>query len=160
MAETIVPQAGAASRARPEITALADKIAQREAKIGIIGLGYVGMPLALTAAKAGFKVLGFDINGPRVVQINRGESFLSHITSEVMQAAIGSGSARGHERFRSPVGAGRDPDLRADAAHQAPRARPDLCRRHDRAGDRARICGPASSSSWNRPPIPARRARC
>ena len=91
MAETIVPQAGAASRARPEITALADKIAQREAKIGIIGLGYVGMPLALTAAKAGFKVLGFDIDGPRVVQINRGESFLSHITSEVMQAAIGSG---------------------------------------------------------------------
>jgi len=91
MAETIVPPAGAASRARPEIIALADKIARREAKIGIIGLGYVGMPLALTAAKATFKVLGFDVNGPRVAQINRGESFLSHIASEVMQAAIGSG---------------------------------------------------------------------
>ena len=40
-------------------------IAQRDVTVGIIGLGYVGVPLALTAGEAGFRVLGFDINGPR-----------------------------------------------------------------------------------------------
>ncbi|MBV9520481.1 MAG: nucleotide sugar dehydrogenase, partial [Hyphomicrobiales bacterium] len=80
-----------ASRARPEISALAEKIARGEAKLGIIGLGYVGMPLALTSAKAGFDVLGFDTNAPRVAQINRGESFLSHIPSEMMLDAVRTG---------------------------------------------------------------------
>jgi UDP-N-acetyl-D-glucosamine dehydrogenase len=91
MVDTIVPQPSAGSQARPEIRALAEKIARREAKIGIIGLGYVGMPLALTGAKSGFKVLGFDINAPRVDKINRGESVLSHITSEIMRDAVSSG---------------------------------------------------------------------
>ncbi|MBV9569509.1 MAG: nucleotide sugar dehydrogenase [Hyphomicrobiales bacterium] len=91
MAETNLPRAGAASRLRPEISALAQKIASGEAKLGIIGLGYVGMPLALTGAKAGLNVLGFDINAPRVAQINRGESFLSHIPSKTMRDAIAFG---------------------------------------------------------------------
>ena len=99
MAETIVPQSEVASRATPEIAALAEKIARREAKIGIIGLGYVGMPLALTAAKAGFKVLGFDINGPRVAQINRGESFLHHITPQMLRDAIASGKLEATSDF-------------------------------------------------------------
>jgi UDP-N-acetyl-D-glucosamine dehydrogenase len=60
----------------------------RSALVGIVGLGYVGMPLALTAAKAGFRVLGFDINEPRVAQINRGESFISYIPTELLSDAI------------------------------------------------------------------------
>jgi UDP-N-acetyl-D-glucosamine dehydrogenase len=59
----------------------------RRALVGIVGLGYVGMPLALTAAKAGFRVLGFDINEPRVAQINRGESFISYIPTELLSDA-------------------------------------------------------------------------
>jgi len=60
----------------------------RQAKIGIIGLGYVGIPLALTAAKAGFSVLGFDIDEPRVAQLNRGESIIKHISSAAIVEAI------------------------------------------------------------------------
>jgi UDP-N-acetyl-D-glucosamine dehydrogenase len=60
----------------------------RSARIGIVGLGYVGIPLALTAAKAGFKVLGFDIDAPRVAQINRGESFIKHIPAELISESV------------------------------------------------------------------------
>jgi UDP-N-acetyl-D-glucosamine dehydrogenase len=60
----------------------------RRARIGIIGLGYVGIPLALTAAKAGYRVLGFDIDEPRVEQINRGESFIKHIAPEHVAEAV------------------------------------------------------------------------
>jgi UDP-N-acetyl-D-glucosamine dehydrogenase len=60
----------------------------RSARIGIVGLGYVGIPLALTAAKAGFKVLGFDIDEPRVDQINRGESFIKHIPAELISESV------------------------------------------------------------------------
>jgi UDP-N-acetyl-D-glucosamine dehydrogenase len=60
----------------------------RRARIGIVGLGYVGIPLALTAAKAGFKVLGFDIDEPRVDQINRGESFIKHIPAELISESV------------------------------------------------------------------------
>src|SRR5215217_1024667 len=60
----------------------------RQARIGIIGLGYVGIPLALTAAKAGFSVLGFDIDEPRVAQLNRGESIIKHISSAAIVEAI------------------------------------------------------------------------
>jgi UDP-N-acetyl-D-glucosamine dehydrogenase len=61
---------------------------QRRAKVGVIGLGYVGIPLALTAAKAGFKVLGFDIDKARVEQINRGESFIKHIPPDLIANAV------------------------------------------------------------------------
>jgi len=63
----------------------------RSAVVGIVGLGYVGIPLALTAAKAGFNVLGFDIDAPRVDQINQGKSFIKHIGSEVIAEAVNSG---------------------------------------------------------------------
>jgi UDP-N-acetyl-D-glucosamine dehydrogenase len=63
----------------------------RRARIGIVGLGYVGIPLALTAAKAGFKVIGFDIDAPRVEQINRGESFIKHIAPDLISEAVKSG---------------------------------------------------------------------
>jgi UDP-N-acetyl-D-glucosamine dehydrogenase len=60
----------------------------RRARVGIIGLGYVGLPLALTAARAGFRVLGFDIDEPRVRQINRGESFIKHVPPEQIAALV------------------------------------------------------------------------
>ncbi|MBD3845144.1 nucleotide sugar dehydrogenase [Bosea sp. SSUT16] len=71
------------------------RIAGKDYRIGIIGLGYVGLPLAMTACKAGFKVLGFDIDAKRVMQINRGESFIKHIPTEAINAAIKD------ERFRA-----------------------------------------------------------
>ncbi|MBM6593009.1 nucleotide sugar dehydrogenase [Microvirga pudoricolor] len=60
----------------------------RQATVGIIGLGYVGLPLALTAARAGFDVLGFDINAMYVDCLNRGESYINHISSAAVADAI------------------------------------------------------------------------
>ena len=71
------------------------RIVEKDYRIGIIGLGYVGIPLALTACKAGFPVVGFDIDAKRVAQINRGESFIKHIPTEAIAAAIKA------ERFRA-----------------------------------------------------------
>src|SRR3954470_7093088 len=87
-------RAGASAAARrPEShrAALLAAIKSREAVIGIAGLGYVGIPLALAAAKAKFRVLGLDIDAPRVQQINRGESFIKHISSESIAEAVKGG---------------------------------------------------------------------
>ena len=58
---------------------LRDKIENRTAKVGIIGLGYVGLPLANEFAKAGFSVLGFDLSKPKVESVNRGESYIPDV---------------------------------------------------------------------------------
>jgi UDP-N-acetyl-D-glucosamine dehydrogenase len=73
----------------PRVADLVAAFETKRATIGVIGLGYVGVPLALTAAQAGFPVLGFDVNKPRVAKINRGESVIKHIPAEAMAAAIG-----------------------------------------------------------------------
>ena len=66
---------------------LAGRIRRRDYAVGIIGLGYVGIPLALTACKAGFAVIGFDIDANRVRLINDGECVISHIPTEAMAQA-------------------------------------------------------------------------
>lgn len=71
----------------------------RSARIGIVGLGYVGIPLALAAAKAGFKVLGFDIDAPRVDQLNQGKSFIKHIPAEMIADAVKSGKFEATANF-------------------------------------------------------------
>lgn len=62
-----------------------------KAVIGIIGLGYVGIPLAQTAGGAGFKVIGFDILQGRVGQLMRGESPIKHISSDEIGKMLGNG---------------------------------------------------------------------
>jgi UDP-N-acetyl-D-glucosamine dehydrogenase len=73
------------------VSDLIARIAARQFTIGIVGLGYVGIPLALTACKAGFHVIGFDIDEPRVAQINRGESFIKHIPTSAINEAVKDG---------------------------------------------------------------------
>ncbi|MCS0631309.1 nucleotide sugar dehydrogenase [Telluria mixta] len=58
---------------------LTTRLSERTALIGIIGLGYVGLPLTLRYAEAGFRVLGIDIDGGKVERLNRGESYINHI---------------------------------------------------------------------------------
>lgn len=67
---------------------LLERIADRRFRVGIIGLGYVGLPLALAATRAGFAVLGFDINAARVGELNRGRPGLAHIPQAELEAAI------------------------------------------------------------------------
>ena len=74
-----------------EIEDLTVAFTDRRATIGIIGLGYVGLPLAITSRKAGFSVIGFDIDQERVRQINRGESIIRHISSTSMKEALDQG---------------------------------------------------------------------
>jgi UDP-N-acetyl-D-glucosamine dehydrogenase len=70
---------------------LSARFSAGKATIGIVGLGYVGIPLALTALRAGFTVLGFDVDGARVDQLNGGISFIKHIASADIAAAVASG---------------------------------------------------------------------
>jgi UDP-N-acetyl-D-glucosamine dehydrogenase len=65
-------------------TALLKKIEDRSAQLAVIGLGYVGLPLAVEFAKAGFRVHGIDINERRVRQLSRGRSYIQDVpTAEV-----------------------------------------------------------------------------
>ena len=58
---------------------LEDKIKSKDAKIGIIGMGYVGIPLGLEFSNKGFTVLGFDKDTKRVSDINTGKQIMKHI---------------------------------------------------------------------------------
>ena len=57
-------------------SALKQKIEEHSAQIGVIGLGYVGLPLAVEKGKVGFPVLGFDINPARAAKVNAGENYI------------------------------------------------------------------------------------
>ena len=70
---------------------LLDRVRCRQAKVGIIGLGYVGLPLARTFAKAGFGVLGFDIDPDKVDRLHKGESYLRHIPAEQVGEMLQAG---------------------------------------------------------------------
>ncbi|CAN5582386.1 UDP-N-acetyl-D-glucosamine 6-dehydrogenase [soil metagenome] len=70
---------------------LAAKIESRTARVCIVGLGYVGLPLAQTFIRAGFSVLGFDIDSEKVNKLMRGESYIGHIPSEQIHELVKSG---------------------------------------------------------------------
>jgi len=67
---------------------LEQKLKKKTAVIGIVGLGYVGLPLALAFAKIGFKVLGFDIQQRRVDWVNRGYSYIADVDKKSLADAI------------------------------------------------------------------------
>ena len=75
----------------PLASALLARIQARQAVIGIIGLGYVGLPLAIAIAGAGFKVLGFDIDLRRVAALNEGDGLIKHISNAPIREAIAKG---------------------------------------------------------------------
>jgi UDP-N-acetyl-D-glucosamine dehydrogenase len=70
---------------------LITKLTDKTAIIGIVGLGYVGIPLALRYAEAGYKVLGFDIDPDKIEKISAGKTYIKHIPDADIQAAIGNG---------------------------------------------------------------------
>ena len=64
------------------------KLKDKTAVVGIVGLGYVGLPLAVAFSQAGFNVLGFDIQQKRVNLVNKGQSYIVDIDSESLSAAV------------------------------------------------------------------------
>ena len=72
-------------------SSFAARVADRSAVIAIVGLGYVGMPLAMAYARAGFSVVGFDVDDGRVEALRRGESHLMDVPGATVQAHLSSG---------------------------------------------------------------------
>jgi nucleotide sugar dehydrogenase len=70
---------------------LIDKIKSQTANIGVIGLGYVGLPLSVEKAKAGYIVLGFDVQQSKVDMVNRGENYIGDIVPQDLKDLVKSG---------------------------------------------------------------------
>lgn len=70
---------------------LFQKIQSEDIKVAVIGLGYVGLPLAVEKAKAGFKTIGFDIQQKRVDMVNRGENYIGDVVQEDLSSLVNSG---------------------------------------------------------------------
>ncbi|HOV90164.1 MAG TPA: NAD(P)-binding domain-containing protein [Syntrophorhabdaceae bacterium] len=103
---------------------LKKKIFQKEAIIGVIGLGYVGLPLVREFLKKDFRVIGFDIDSAKTTAINRGESYIKHIPSDFLVGARSRGLLDATTEFTrlkeadvilicvpTPLGRNREPDL-------------------------------------------------
>lgn len=75
------------------------KIEERKIKVGVIGLGYVGLPLAVEKAKAGFETIGFDIQPVKVDMVNRGENYIGDVVNEDLEGLTKSGKLKATTDF-------------------------------------------------------------
>ena len=73
------------------ISILLDKIKQKNATVGIIGLGYVGLPLAIRFSDVGFKVVGFDIDESKVSLLSDQKSYIKHIKENAISSMVDQG---------------------------------------------------------------------
>lgn len=87
-------------------SALVDRLKSKDAVIGIVGLGYVGLPLTLRYCEVGYKVLGFDIDSTKVDALKRGKSYIEHIPEQGIQDIIG-------KRFEPTTDFSRAPEVDA-----------------------------------------------
>src|SRR6185295_4381086 len=103
---------------------LIKKIQERKARIGIIGLGYVGLPLVLRFGEERFSVIGFDIDPMKVTKLQAGESYIRHIASDRLEKLLKSGQFDATSDFTrlseadciiicvpTPLTAKKDPDM-------------------------------------------------
>jgi len=102
---------------------LLDKLHQKTAVIGIVGLGYVGLPLMLRYNEVGYRVLGFDVDANKIAQLNNGQSYIEHIRSDVVARAVVHGMVATNDFSRAsevdalilcvptPLNKYREPDL-------------------------------------------------
>ncbi len=104
--------------------ALIEKLKNRKARLSVLGLGYVGLPLAVAYAKAGFEVVGFDLSAEKVDQVNNRRSYIIDISDEELAEAVKPGGLRATTDFSelatcdacnicvpTPLGKTRDPDI-------------------------------------------------
>jgi UDP-N-acetyl-D-glucosamine dehydrogenase len=104
---------------------LLDAVRTRTARVGVIGLGYVGLPLVLLFEDAGFSVLGFDVDVQKTEMLNRGETYIRHIRAERIAKAFANERVAATTDFErlgecdviiicvpTPLGAHREPDLK------------------------------------------------
>jgi UDP-N-acetyl-D-glucosamine dehydrogenase len=107
------------------LDALLESIRTRTARVGVIGLGYVGLPLVLLFEEGGFPVLGFDVDANKTAALTRGESYIKHIGVERIKKAFSGNRVAATTDFDrlkecdaivicvpTPLGAHREPDLK------------------------------------------------
>jgi UDP-N-acetyl-D-glucosamine dehydrogenase len=87
----MAPESGPLRTSATDKDALVKKLQDRTARIGILGLGYVGLPLMLRFAEIGYKVIGFDIDDKKVSRLNKGESYIERIAGATIAAALKRG---------------------------------------------------------------------
>jgi UDP-N-acetyl-D-glucosamine dehydrogenase len=115
----------AGAPARGLVEKLQQRIARRTAKVGIVGLGYVGLPLACLFAEKGFPVTGFDVDPKKIGSLNAGRSYIKHIAGKRVGALVRAGRLTGSGEFRdlrkmdaviicvpTPLTRFREPDMR------------------------------------------------
>jgi UDP-N-acetyl-D-glucosamine dehydrogenase len=86
--------------AEPQVAAeLKKRIANRTARVGVLGLGYVGLPLAVEFARAGFDVTGIDVQKSKVDQFNGGHSYIKDVKDNVFEPLVRSGKLRATSDF-------------------------------------------------------------
>ncbi len=107
-----------------DVETLYRRIFAREAKIGVVGLGYVGLPLAMAAVANGFTAVGLDIDPEKIEWLNEGRSYIHHIPGDRIAAMVATGRFRASDDFRdlaaldavliavpTPLTRHREPDL-------------------------------------------------
>ena len=78
---------------------LLEKIAKRDITVGVVGLGYVGLPLAVEKAKAGFKTIGFDVQEEKVKMVNEGHNYIGDVVNEDLKELVESGMMKATSDF-------------------------------------------------------------
>ena len=73
------------------MSGLKQKLLDKTAKLGVVGLGYVGLPLAVEKAKAGYKTIGFDIQPSKVDMVNAGKNYIGDVVNEDLETLVKSG---------------------------------------------------------------------
>ena len=122
------------------MSAFSERVAERSAVVGVIGQGYVGLPLALVFCEAGLRVIGFDVDPGKVAALSRGTSYIKHIGPERVAQALRGGryaATADFDRLRecdavlicvpTPLGPHREPDnsyIHSTAREVARRLRP------------------------------------
>jgi UDP-N-acetyl-D-glucosamine dehydrogenase len=86
--------------ASPQFGALERKIKSRTARIGIVGLGYVGLPLAVEFAQAGFRVVGIDIDERKVRTVNSGLSHIEDVSTDTLKPLVQNGLIRAQADYK------------------------------------------------------------
>ena len=70
------------------MSVLKQKILDRTVTLGVVGLGYVGLPLAVEKAKAGFKVIGFDVQSQKVDMVNAGHNYIGDVVDSDLEMFV------------------------------------------------------------------------
>lgn len=78
---------------------LMEKIKKHEITVGVVGLGYVGLPLAVEKAKAGFKTIGFDVQPEKVKMVNDGHNYIGDVVNEDLKELVDNGQMRATSDF-------------------------------------------------------------